>query len=64
MKFIIASILAVSALASPVKVERGNTLQISDFTAIHGAASSAAMHFVVTDANYPDDTPTECNLLW
>ncbi|KAJ5599779.1 hypothetical protein N7450_000846 [Penicillium hetheringtonii] len=22
------------------------------------------MHFVVTDANFPDDTPTECNLIW
>jgi hypothetical protein len=22
------------------------------------------MHFVLTDPNYPDDTPTDCNLIW
>ncbi|CAG7930652.1 unnamed protein product [Penicillium olsonii] len=65
MKFIIASVLlAASALAAPANVQRSNTLQISDFRASNSIINSASMHFVVTDANYPDDTPTECNLLW
>ena len=65
MKFIIVSVLlAASALAAPANVQRSNTLQISDFRASNSIINSASMHFVVTDANYPDDTPTECNLLW
>ncbi|CAG8128433.1 unnamed protein product [Penicillium salamii] len=65
MKFTIASILlATSALAAPANVERSNTIQISDFNAIASKINSASMHFVVTDANYPDDTPTDCNILW
>ncbi|KAJ5549708.1 hypothetical protein N7535_002355 [Penicillium sp. DV-2018c] len=65
MKFTAASIFlaAIPALASPI-AERANTIQVSDFWARAGAGSSASMHFVVTDPNYPDDTPTECNLLW
>lgn len=65
MKFTIASILlATSALAAPANVERSNTIQISGFSAIASKINSASMHFVVTDANYPDDTPTDCQLLW
>jgi hypothetical protein len=65
MKFTAASLLlaASSALASPI-VERDSSIQVSDFWARAGVGSSATMHFVVTDANYPDDTPTDCNLIW
>jgi hypothetical protein len=65
MKFTVFSLLlsASAALAAPV-VERDSSIQISDFWARARAASSATMHFVVTDPNYPDDTPTDCNLIW
>jgi hypothetical protein len=66
MKFTIASVLLAgsSALAAPT-VTRSNSIQISDFWARGGPISpGASMHFVVTDANYPDDTPTDCNLIW
>lgn len=67
MKSIIATIIlaATSALAAPTERKRSTTLQITDFFA--NAASpgdSAFMHFILTDANYPNDTPTECNLIW
>ncbi|KKK19661.1 hypothetical protein ARAM_001648 [Aspergillus rambellii] len=64
MKFTIVSILLAAAytLATPVNTKRDNFLQITE---LHARASlSATMHFVVTDPNYPDDTPTECNLIW
>ncbi|KAK9851282.1 hypothetical protein MYU51_011043 [Penicillium brevicompactum] len=65
MKFTIASVLfAASTFALPANVQRDNTLQISEFRASTSIIDSASMHFVVTDANYPDDTPTDCNLLW
>ena len=65
MKFTIASLLfAACAVAIPANVQRDNTLQISEFRASTSIIDSASMHFVVTDANYPDDTPTDCNLLW
>lgn len=66
MKFTLTSsiLFATSALAIPANVQRDNTLQITEFRASTSIIDSASMHFVVTDANYPDDTPTECNLLW
>ncbi|KAJ5951484.1 uncharacterized protein N7479_009897 [Penicillium vulpinum] len=65
MKFNAVSLLmaAGAALAVPI-VERDNSIQISDFWARASAGSSASMHFVVTDPNYPEDTPTDCNLIW
>lgn len=65
MKFTIASVLlaASSAFAAPAPAKRQATsLQITDFNANVGL--DATMHFVVTDVNYPDDTPTDCNLIW
>jgi hypothetical protein len=67
MKLTTVSILvaASSALAVPTNVKRDSYIQISDFWARAAAASpGASMHFVVTDPNYPEDTPTECNLIW
>ncbi|CAG8885708.1 unnamed protein product [Penicillium egyptiacum] len=65
MKFtVFCHLLAAgAALAVPI-VERDNSIQISDFWARASAGSSATMHFVATDLNYPDDTPTDCNLIW
>jgi hypothetical protein len=65
MKFTIVSVLlaAASALAFPFNVERRNSIQISDLWA-KASATGAAMHFIVTDPNYPEDTPTDCNLIW
>ncbi|KAJ5827819.1 hypothetical protein N7447_004582 [Penicillium robsamsonii] len=63
MKFTISLLLAASAaLAVPI-VERDSSIQISDFWA-RASVVSATMHFVVTDPNYPEDTPTDCNLMW
>ncbi|KAI9934860.1 hypothetical protein ASPWEDRAFT_44386 [Aspergillus wentii DTO 134E9] len=64
MKLTIASLLlaASSALAAPTNTTT-NYLQISDFRA-RASTVGATMHFVVTDKNYPDDTPTDCNLIW
>ncbi|KAF7121797.1 hypothetical protein CNMCM5793_009350 [Aspergillus hiratsukae] len=67
MKLTTASILlaASSALAVPTNIKRDSYIQISDFWAKAGPVSPGAfMHFVVTDPNYPEDTPTECNLIW
>ncbi|KAJ5466827.1 hypothetical protein N7475_004579 [Penicillium sp. IBT 31633x] len=65
MKFTAISLLLAtsSVFASPL-IERDSSLQISDFQASASAGSSASMHFVLTDPNYPDDTPTDCNLIW
>ncbi|RJE22440.1 hypothetical protein PHISCL_05217 [Aspergillus sclerotialis] len=62
MKLTIASLIlaATSVFAAPSGVKRDSSIQISDFR----ATSGASMHFVVTDSNYPDDTPTDCNLIW
>jgi hypothetical protein len=65
MKYTIASVLlaASSTFAAPASTKREATsLQITDFKANVGL--DATMHFVLTDANYPDDTPTDCNLIW
>ncbi|CAI7619351.1 hypothetical protein N7533_004480 [Penicillium manginii] len=65
MKYTIASVLlaASSAFAAPASTKREATsLQITDFNANVGL--DATMHFVLTDANYPNDTPTDCNLIW
>jgi hypothetical protein len=66
MKFTTASLLlaATSVLAAPTNSKRENTISISEFRASATTFSSASMHFVVTDPNYPDDTPTDCNLIW
>ncbi|KAJ5152680.1 uncharacterized protein N7482_009158 [Penicillium canariense] len=67
MKFTaIASVLlaASSAFAAPSNAKRSTSLQITDFQASAADPDSASMHFVLTDPNYPDDTPTDCNLIW
>lgn len=67
MKLTIASILlaASSVIASPTHAKRASSIQISDFIANASPISPGAyMHFVATDPNYPDDTPTDCNLIW
>ncbi|EAW19915.1 uncharacterized protein NFIA_095350 [Aspergillus fischeri NRRL 181] len=67
MKLTTVSILAAasSALAVPTNIKRDSYIQISDFWARAGPTSpGASMHFVVTDPNYPEDTPTDCNLIW
>ncbi|KAJ6022719.1 hypothetical protein N7499_008034 [Penicillium canescens] len=66
MKFIAASLLlaASSVFAAPANSKRENSISISDFRASATTYSSATMHFVVIDPNYPDDTPTDCNLIW
>ncbi|KAK2765401.1 hypothetical protein FQN54_008247 [Arachnomyces sp. PD_36] len=67
MKSTIATFLlaASSAFAAPADVKRQNhSIQITDFWAQSSNIASAYMHFVVTDSNYPDDTPTDCNLIW
>ncbi|KAJ5378072.1 uncharacterized protein N7496_005481 [Penicillium cataractarum] len=67
MKFTIPTIIlaASSAFAAPAEVKRSTQFQVTDFWAIASyPTSSASMHFVLTDPNYPDDTPTDCNLLW
>jgi hypothetical protein len=67
MKFTTASVLlaASSALAVPTNMKRDSYIQISDFWAKAAPSSPGAfMHFVVTDPNYPEDTPTDCNLIW
>jgi hypothetical protein len=64
MKFTIASIfLATSTFASPINVERSSYIRVSDFWA-RASVVGASMHFIVTDLNYPADTPTDCNLIW
>ncbi|KAJ5799104.1 uncharacterized protein N7518_001172 [Penicillium psychrosexuale] len=64
MKITVVSLLLVAgAVAFPI-IERDSSIQISDFWARASAGSSATMHFIVTDPNYPDDTPTDCNLIW
>ncbi|KAJ5301546.1 hypothetical protein N7508_006409 [Penicillium antarcticum] len=66
MKFTIASLLlaASSVFAAPANAKRENSISISDFRASATTYSSATMHFMVIDPNYPDDTPTDCNLIW
>lgn len=67
MKSIIATIIlaASSAFAAPTESKRSTTLQITDFFANAATPEdSAFMHFVLTDPNYPNDTPTDCNLIW
>jgi hypothetical protein len=67
MKFTIATIIlaASSAFAAPAEVKRSTTFQVTDFWAIAAyPGNSASMHFVLTDPNYPNDTPTDCNLIW
>ena len=65
MKITVVSplLVASAAIAVPI-IERNSSIQISDFWARASAGSSATMHFIVTDPNYPDDTPTDCNLIW
>ncbi|KAJ5632045.1 hypothetical protein N7490_008384 [Penicillium lividum] len=66
MKLTIASaiIAASSALAVPTS-KRNGFLAITEFTAVAGPSDpGASMHFVVTDPKYPNDTPTDCNLIW
>jgi len=67
MKFttisIILSATASSAIAAPINAS--NSIQIGALSAQAAPTSpGASMHFTVTDPNYPDDTPTDCNLIW
>ena len=55
---------ASSALAAPANVQRASSVQITDLWARNAPFTGAYMHFVLTDPNYPDDTPTDCNLMW
>ncbi|KAF5862706.1 hypothetical protein ETB97_011248 [Aspergillus alliaceus] len=66
MKFTVFSLLlaADSVLAAPSNVARSGSLRISEAQANTSKIGDSTMHFVVTDANYPDDTPTDCNLIW
>ncbi|KNG80802.1 hypothetical protein ANOM_010925 [Aspergillus nomiae NRRL 13137] len=65
MKFTTFSLLlaASTALASPANV-RNESLKISEFTANASKDGMANLHFSLTDPNYPDDTPTDCNVIW
>ncbi|KAE8371402.1 hypothetical protein BDV26DRAFT_286819 [Aspergillus bertholletiae] len=65
MKFTTLSLLLVTgtALASPANV-RSEPLKISDLTANASKDGTANIHFSLTDPNYPDDTPTDCNTIW
>lgn len=60
---VVSPLLVAGAIAFPI-IERDSSIQISDFWARASAGSSATMHFSLTDPNYPDDTPTDCNLIW
>jgi uncharacterized membrane protein len=55
MKFIAASLLLVasSVFAAPANSKRETSISISDFRASATTYSSATMHFVVIDPNYP-----------
>ncbi|KAL4891976.1 hypothetical protein BDV59DRAFT_56483 [Aspergillus ambiguus] len=67
MKTAISLLLtATAAFAAPTNTTTQSTsLQISDMWATTSAKSNNAnMHFVLTDPNYPNDTPTDCNLIW
>lgn len=67
MKFLALTLVAVSsALAAPTTAaKRSSALKITDFWANASRASGTTnMHLVLTDPNYPDDTPTDCNVIW
>ncbi|KAL2782928.1 hypothetical protein BJX66DRAFT_319489 [Aspergillus keveii] len=70
MKLTACSLLlaASSALAAPALTltARGGALTLTDFTARASAQSrTSAISFTLEDAaNYPDDTPTDCQLIW
>lgn len=67
MKFSIVSVLlAISmAVAAPMHQKRDNSLKITKLYAnTASVGDSAYMHFFLDDARYPDDTPTECNVIW
>lgn len=69
MQFSVLAVLllaAGSAVAAPNTVaKRSSALQITDFWANASRASQTSnLHFVLTDPNYPDDTPVDCNVIW
>lgn len=68
MKFLIAtSLLAASALAVPHSKSRrtDSYISITEFSATGASVQPGGyMTFRVTDPNYPEDTPTYCNLIW
>lgn len=67
MKFsLVPILLAVSmAFAAPMHSKRGNTFEITKLYANKASVGdSAYMHFILNDANYPRDTPTQCNIIW
>ncbi|PLB47500.1 hypothetical protein P170DRAFT_193637 [Aspergillus steynii IBT 23096] len=68
MKFSALALLlaAGSAIAAPTTAaKRASALKITDFWANASRASGTTnMHMVLTDPNYPDDTPTDCNVIW
>ncbi|KAJ5224988.1 hypothetical protein N7468_006213 [Penicillium chermesinum] len=58
--------LAISvALAAPANFKRANTLEITNLYAnTASVGDSAYIDFFLKDAQYPRDTPTECNVIW
>ncbi|KAF7589533.1 hypothetical protein BBP40_004198 [Aspergillus hancockii] len=66
MRFTACSLLfaASTALASPALINRSSSLKITELRASTSQDNSANMHFVLTDPNYTNDTPVECNLIW
>ncbi|KAL2835480.1 hypothetical protein BJY01DRAFT_252605 [Aspergillus pseudoustus] len=68
MKLTVFSVLlaASSAVASPTLAAREGSLTLTDFTARASSQSrTSTISFTLEDAvNYPDDTPTNCQLIW
>ncbi|KAE8141608.1 hypothetical protein BDV38DRAFT_268395 [Aspergillus pseudotamarii] len=65
MKFTAISLLlaASTALASPANI-RSESLKISGLTANASKLGDSNIRFTLTDPNYPDDTPTNCTVMW
>ncbi|KAE8414453.1 hypothetical protein BDV36DRAFT_286156 [Aspergillus pseudocaelatus] len=65
MKFTAISLLlaASTALASPANI-RSESLKISSLTANSSKLGDSNIQFTLTDPNYPDDTPTDCTVMW
>ncbi|KAI9039551.1 uncharacterized protein KD926_009276 [Aspergillus affinis] len=63
----LAVLLAIgSAVAAPTTAaKRSSALQVTDFWINASRASGVTnAHLILTDPNYPDDTPVECNVKW
>ncbi|KAL4863439.1 hypothetical protein BDV12DRAFT_177510 [Aspergillus spectabilis] len=68
MKFTVFSLLlaASSAVAIPTLTVREGFLVLTELTARASSQSrTSSISFTLEDAvNYPDDTPTNCELIW